>query len=97
MPAGALRGGKYSAFEGGTRVPFIISWPGVTPPSVSNAMVSQVDLLASFASLLKRPLTASDAPDSYNMLNAFLGKSAKGRDWLVEQNIDDALSIVKGN
>jgi len=97
MPAGALRGGKYSSFEAGTRVPFIISWPGVTQPLVSNAMVSQVDLLASFASLLKRPLTASEAPDSYNMLNAFLGKSAKGRDWLVEQNIDNALSIVKDN
>lgn len=95
MPAGALRGGKYSAFEGGTRVPFIVSWPGVTKPSVSNAMVSQIDLLASFASLLKHPLTAADAPDSYNTLNAFLGKSAKGRDWLIEQG--DALSIVKDN
>ena len=27
-PAGPFRGGKYSNFEGGTRVPFIVRWPG---------------------------------------------------------------------
>jgi arylsulfatase A-like enzyme len=33
-PAGPLRGGKYSAFDGGTRVPMIVRWPGrVTPAS----------------------------------------------------------------
>ena len=31
-PAGPLRGGKYSIFEGGTRVPFIIKWPGRVKP-----------------------------------------------------------------
>src|SRR5205823_9605272 len=28
QPAGIFRGGKYSAFEGGTRVPTIVYWPG---------------------------------------------------------------------
>ena len=27
-PSGPFRGGKYSHFEGGTRVPFIVRWPG---------------------------------------------------------------------
>ena len=27
-PAGPFRGGKYSKFEGGTRVPFMVRWPG---------------------------------------------------------------------
>ena len=31
-PGGPLRGGKYSAFEGGTRVPFIVRWPGRVKP-----------------------------------------------------------------
>ena len=26
-PAGNLRGGKYSIFEGGTRIPFIVNYP----------------------------------------------------------------------
>jgi arylsulfatase A-like enzyme len=48
-PAGPFRGGKYSIFEGGTRVGFIARWPGHTPVGkVSDALVSQVDLPAVF-------------------------------------------------
>jgi len=94
-PAGALRGGKYSAFEGGTTVPFIISWPGTIQPAVSNALICQVDLLHSFSILLKQGLAADDAPDSYNMLSALLGKSGPGRDALVQQG--GPLSIVKAD
>ncbi|HKK41197.1 MAG TPA: sulfatase-like hydrolase/transferase, partial [Bacteroidales bacterium] len=36
-PAGPLRGGKYSAFDGGTRIPFIIRWPGKIKPGKSDA------------------------------------------------------------
>ena len=50
-PAGPLRGGKYSLFEGGTRVPFLVRWPGRVRPGVSDALVNQVDLLASLAAM----------------------------------------------
>ena len=50
-PAGPLRGGKYSMYDGGTRVPFIVSWPGTVETGESDALVSQVDFLASFAAL----------------------------------------------
>ena len=50
-PNGALRGGKGSKFEGGTRVPFVVHWPARVKPGVTDAMVSQVDLMRSFASL----------------------------------------------
>ena len=55
-PAGPLRGGKYSAYDGGTRVPFVVRWPGTVKPGVSAAPLSQVDLLASFAALAGRKL-----------------------------------------
>ena len=43
-PAGPLRGNKYSAFEGGTRVPAIVRWPKeIHKPAVSDALVSQID------------------------------------------------------
>jgi arylsulfatase A-like enzyme len=47
--------------------------------------VSQVDLLASFATFTGRALAASDAPDSYDVMPALLGESKKGRSVLVEQ------------
>lgn len=92
-PAGQFRGGKYSALEGGTRVPFILSWPGMFKPQVSGAMVSQMDLLASFSKLIKQPIPNGDAPDSENLLDAFLGKSAKGRSVFVEHA--GTLAIIK--
>jgi arylsulfatase A-like enzyme len=84
-PAGPLRGGKYSIFEGGTRVPFIVNWPGKVKPGISSAMICQVDFVASFAVLTGQKLGAEDAPDSFNVLPALLGKSPSGRDYLVEQ------------
>lgn len=50
--AGVLRGGKYSLFEAGTRVPFITYWKGTIEPNTSDALVSQVDFYASLASLV---------------------------------------------
>ena len=48
-PSGVLRGGKYSLFDAGTHVPFMVSWKGHIKPGISDALVSQMDLLASFA------------------------------------------------
>ena len=93
QPAGVLRGGKYSALEGGTRVPFIVSWPGQLRPQVSSALVSQMDLLASFSKLIQQPVPAGDAPDSENVLDALMGKSQKGRSVFVEQG--GPLSLLK--
>jgi arylsulfatase A-like enzyme len=83
-PAGPLRGGKYSAFEGGTRVPFIVRWPAKVKPGVSSALVCQVDFPASFAALTGQPAPAA-AVDSQNVLPALLGDDATGRAELVEQ------------
>ncbi len=83
-PAGPLRGGKYSNFEGGTRVPFIVRWPGRVKPGISSALLTHVDLLASFAKLCDQPLSAEQARDSRDSLSVLLGESKVGRDSLVE-------------
>jgi arylsulfatase A-like enzyme len=94
-PAGPLRGGKYSAYDGGTRVPFIVRWPGEVKPGVSHAPVSQVDLLASLAAMTGQKLPADAAPDSFNLLPALLGKSKQGRPHVVEHA--NALSLIVGD
>ncbi len=94
-PSGPLRGGKYSAFDAGTRVPFILRWPGRVKPGTSEALVCQIDFLASFAAMNGQALGGGDAPDSSVVLDALLGKSRTGRDHLVEQAA--TLSIIKGD
>jgi arylsulfatase A-like enzyme len=84
-PAGPWRGGKYSHFEAGTRVPFIVRWPGRVKAGVSAALVSHVDFLASFAAFTGQKLAEADAPDSFDVSNALFGKSQRGRTELVEQ------------
>ena len=93
--AGPLRGGKYSNFEGGTRVPFIIRWPGRVKPGVSKALVCQVDFLASFAALTGQTFDSKTAPDSENVLAALLGDAGQGRDTLVEHA--GVLSLRQGS
>ena len=95
-PAGIWRGGKYSTFEAGTRVPFIVSWPKKIQPAVSNALVSQIDLLASFAHYFGKPIKANSILDSENIWEAFIGKNKTGRSVFIEQGIQ-SLAIIRDN
>ncbi len=83
--SGPFRGGKYQIYEGGTRVPFLLRWPGRVEPGVSDALVSQIDLLASFAQLLGHELGAEQAIDSRATLGAFLGEDATGLPFMIEE------------
>lgn len=94
-PSGPLRGGKYSAFDGGTRVAFIVRWDGKIKPGKSDALFSQIDFLSSFASLTGQTLPTGEAPDSFNEIDALLGKSESGRKWVLEHALNGRLSIVK--
>jgi arylsulfatase A-like enzyme len=79
-PSGGLRGGKYSLFDAGTHVPFMVRWKGTIEPKVSDALVSQMDFTASFAALTRQE---NSTPDSENILDALLGKSEQGRSGLL--------------
>lgn len=94
-PAAGLRGGKYSAFEAGTRVPFIVRHPSVKADEVSGALVSQVDFLATMAGLTNQKYDVASASDSQNQLKTWLGTDSKGRTHVIEQS--GTLSIVQGN
>jgi arylsulfatase A-like enzyme len=94
-PNGPWRGGKYSKFEGGTRVPFLVRWPAQTAPGSSDALICQVDLLASLATLVGQKLGEGVGPDSMDLLNPLLGRTRHGRDHLVEHA--QGLAIRKGS
>ena len=93
-PWGDFRGGKYSAFEAGTRIPLVVVLPGYTKGTVSDALVSQIDLFASFANLIGSELPQGAGKDSQNHIDAFLGNSSKGRDYVIESA--NALSVSDG-
>lgn len=75
-PWGGMRGGKYSLLEGGTHVPMMVMWPSKVKPGVSPAIVSQLDYLASLASIVGGD---GNSVDSQNHADALLGISEIGR------------------
>ena len=77
LPAGGLRGGKYSLFDGGTHIPLFVYWKGKIQPVVSDALVCQVDILASLGSMIHADLP--EGLDSRNYLDAFFGKEQTAR------------------
>ena len=80
LPSGPFRGGKYSLFEAGTRVPFFTYWKGKIKPGVSDSMVSQLDLLSSLAQLVGSQVRTDD---SLPLLELLMGQSDEGRNEMV--------------
>jgi arylsulfatase len=73
--ADPLRGWKMSAWEGGSRVPFIARWPGHIPAgSSSDELLSTMDLMPTFAAIShsELPSVAVDGKDATEFLT---GKS----------------------
>ncbi len=94
--SGPWRGGKYSRWEGGTRVPFIVTWPGKSRPGISDAIVSQVDLYASVASLIGQPLPANAGQDGADLLPTLLGETEEGREYVIQEALTQ-VAVRKGN
>ena len=89
---GDLLGFKFDAWEGGHRVPFIVSWPGrIEAGSVSDQLICNVDLLATMAALTGQKLKEDDGPDSVDLLPAFTDSPDK----VVRDHV--VLSAAKGS
>lgn len=84
-PSGPWRGGKYSAYEGGTMVPMIIRWPGhVEAGSEEGRIISQIDGFRTLADLLGAEIPSDAAPDSRNYKDA---------EYVMEMSNDHTLSV----
>ncbi len=82
---GDLLGFKFDAWEGGHRVPFVVRWPGHVPAgTTSDPLISNVDLLATFAALTGQRLADDEGVDSFDVLPALVGSPEQPiRDHLV--------------
>lgn len=72
---GPLRGNKRDVWDGGTRVPFIVRWPGQAASGlVSNELIWQGDIFATIAAYLHVELSDRVAPDGESFLNVLRGQ-----------------------
>src|SRR3712207_5525144 len=93
-PAGPFRGHKYSAFEGGTAVPLIVSWPGkINKNQTSTPLISQIDLMASLGSFIKATFPKGSNPDGRHHMGALLAHDKAGRPYVIEQSSGHVLSV----
>lgn len=95
-PTGGLRGGKYSTFEGGTRVPFIVHWPArIKESGVRTGLVSQIDFLDVMASITGVSGGKRLSPDGAPIeKNTWLGADDGGRPFAVEMAANHTLSLI---
>ncbi|MBN2634069.1 MAG: arylsulfatase [Bacteroidales bacterium] len=96
---GDWRGLKRDLWEGGTRVPFIVRYPGVIKPStVSNQLICQTDILATVASFTEATIPAGAAEDSFDMSEAMKNESLSEniRESVIYHTINGNFAIRKG-
>lgn len=71
---GILRGNKGDVFEGGIRVPLVVSWPGkIRPGAVSHHLSAQYDWLATLADITGQSIPGNDG---ISLLPTLLGKES---------------------
>ena len=95
-PMGIYRGGKYSLYEAGTRIPLIVRWPARVVPGEQPALFSQIDVYRSLAALCGADVPEGAAPDSRDRLPELLGERQQDREYVVQQNLDNTLAILSG-
>jgi arylsulfatase A-like enzyme len=78
-----LRVGKGSCYEGGTRVPLIVHWPGVTRPgSACESPVISMDLYPTILEITGQKESARKGVDGANLVPLLRGEGALGRNAL---------------
>lgn len=93
-PAGPFRSGKYSSYDGGTHVAFLVRWPGHIKPGKSEALICQMDLCASLAAMLGKK---NETKDGENVWNALIGQSKQGRKELLLDACGNNVLLRQGN
>jgi arylsulfatase A-like enzyme len=76
--SGGFREGKSTTWEGGTRVPFLIRWPGkIESGTVNGSLITNMDLLPTIADITGAALPENKI-DGLDFLSLLTGKTNKG-------------------
>ena len=77
-----LRSGKGSLYEGGVRVPWIVSWPGKVPVGVTDTPIISVDLLPTLIELSGAQPPTNQTIDGVSLVECFAsgGERSPNRD-----------------
>jgi len=95
--SGPLRGYKFSEFEGGHRMPFILRWPGVVcPDSVCPQLVIQTDIMATLAQIWGAKLPDNAGEDSFSFLPLLNGSDQPVREYGVSTAASGVPGLRKG-
>ena len=94
-----FRGLKRDAYEGGHHVPFMIKYPGVTMAgTVNDALVSQIDIMATLASVVGYNLPEKNAAeDSHDLLPLLKGEAKSIRTSHVHNTFDHTWAFREGD
>jgi arylsulfatase A-like enzyme len=92
------RGQKADIYEGGHRVPMIVSWPGqIIPGTETGYITALTDLYATFAAVTGARMGPMDAMDSESILPTLLGESQERRDPVIHHSSRGMFAIREGN
>ncbi|MCL6265344.1 sulfatase family protein [Flagellimonas myxillae] len=97
---GNFRGLKRDVWEGGHHVPFIVKWPGkIKANTVSEEVISQVDIMATLANITGAELPENAAPDSYDLTEVFSGNTYESplREATIHNTFENTWGIRKEN
>jgi len=97
FPAGPLRGGKYSLFDGGTRVPMVVWGPGRISVGESAALLSHVDFYATLVSMAGEKVPEEGPEDSRSLPEVLTGEDGVGRDSLVTEGMGPKTVVRQGS
>ncbi|MDB4446903.1 arylsulfatase [Akkermansiaceae bacterium] len=94
-----FRGLKRDAYEGGHHVPFMVKYPGVTMAgTVNDALVSQIDIMATLASVVGYDLPDKNAAeDSHDLLPLLKGQVKSIRTSHIHNTFDHTWAFREGD
>lgn len=97
FPSYVFRGAKSDLFEGGHRIPLIVSWGSrYAGGRVEDCLVSLTDLYATFAEITGYQMKENEGEDSFSLLPVLEGNNRYSRKDMVQHSADGSLALRRG-